>query len=75
VSRTIVDRPAGTPGPHYRVALREGPRTVWLCRVQVNPREKLSSAEIQRRARRLAVAAFGRQARGWPLVHATRHTR
>jgi hypothetical protein len=61
-----------TRRPYYRVSLRIEPGTAWGTRVPVQPYEVLTRAEIQRRARRLAVTAFGRQARGWKLIYAER---
>jgi hypothetical protein len=58
--------------PRYRVRLRVSGSHCWQTDVPVEVREKLSRGEIQRRARRQAVAAFGRQARGWRLIDAER---
>ena len=60
--------------PHYQVRLRiPGESGVgWSTRVEVQPFEQLTDRELQRRARRQAVAAFGRQARGWTLIDAVR---
>ena len=58
--------------PYYLVRLRCSPSHGWTTRVPVRPYERLTRAEIQRRARRQAVAAFGRHARAWPLIDAER---
>lgn len=58
--------------PRYRVRLRIDQGTCWHTSIDVGAYQKLSRAEIQRRARRQAVQAFGRQARGWRLIDAER---
>jgi hypothetical protein len=58
--------------PHYRVRLRISGGQGFHTDVPVRPYEKLSRVEIQRRARKQAVQAFGKQARSWPLIDAER---
>jgi hypothetical protein len=58
--------------PRYHVRLRIDRDHCFHTTVPVAAYQKLSRAEIQRRARRQAVRAFGRQARRWRLIDAER---
>jgi hypothetical protein len=62
--------------PKYHVRLTDPDdnwsNTCWHTDVPVKPHERLSNAEVERRAVANAVGAFGRQAAGWKLLDAQR---
>jgi hypothetical protein len=60
---------------HYHARLHIEGNSCWHARVPVKAGEALPDDEIERRARKLAVKAFGQQASGWTLIDAERRTR